>query len=210
MIRQEGGYSLIELLTVMVILGVILGAVVTLFTAGINADADQNRRFQAQQDAKVAMDKLRREGHGACTISAPATYNTWMSSVTFYYPSDSCGSGGHSITWCTKAVGTTYTLYRAIATSCPASPTQSFASNLTSANIFAYLPPGSHLVSSASVGQGTTATYILTQDGSNVLPRLHVDMTLNVSATKSRDAFHLMDDIAFRNGPRACSGTATC
>jgi prepilin-type N-terminal cleavage/methylation domain-containing protein len=210
LIREEGGYTLVELLTVMAILGVILGAIVTLFTAGINADADQNRRYQAQQDAKVALDKMRREGHSACTVSAPATYNTWMSSVTFYYPSDTCGSGTHSITWCTKATGSTWALYRAVATSCPASPTQAFASNLTSANIFAYLPPGSHLVSSSTVGQGTAATYIVTQDGSNVLPRLHIDMNINVSASKSRDAFHLMDDIAFRNGPRACNGAATC
>ena len=210
MIREEAGYTLVELLTVMVILGVILGAIVTLFTAGINADADQNRRYQAQQDAKVALDKIRREGHAACTISAPATYNTWMSSVTFYFPSDTCGSGTHSITWCTKGSGTNWTLYRAVATSCPVSPTQSFASNLTSGNIFAYLPPGSHLVSSASVGQGMTSAYILTQDGSNVLPRLHLDMNINVSGSKSRDAFHVMDDIAFRNGPRACAGAATC
>ena len=210
MIRQEGGYTLVELLTVMLILGVVLGAIVALFAAGINADADQNRRFQAQQDAKVALDKIRREGHAACTVSAPNTYNTWMNSVTFYFPSDSCASGTHSVTWCTKASGTTYTLYRAVATSCPASPTQSFASNLTGGNVFAYLPPGSHLLSSASVGQGTAGTYIATQDGSNVLPRLHIDMTINVSATKSNDAFHIVDDIAFRNGPRACSGTASC
>jgi prepilin-type N-terminal cleavage/methylation domain-containing protein len=210
LIREEAGYTLVELLTVMAILGVILGAIVTLFTAGINADADQNRRYQAQQDAKVALDKMRREGHAACTISAPATYNTWMSSVTFYFPSDTCASGTHSITWCTKAVGSTWTLYRAVATSCPASPAQSFASNLTSANIFAYLPPGSHLISSASVGLGTAGTYIATQDGSNVLPRLHVDMNVNVSGSKSNDAFRLMDDIAFRNGPRGCSGVASC
>ena len=209
MIRQEGGYTLVELLTVMLILGIVLGAVVALFSAGINADADQNRRFQAQQDAKVALDRMRREGHAACTISAPATYNTWMSSVTFYYPTDSCASGSHSITWCTQASGTRYTLYRVVATSCT-SPTQIYASNLTGGNIFAYLPPGSHLLSSASVGLGTGGTYIATQDGSNVLPRLHIDMTVNVSGTKSNDAFHVMDDIAFRNGPRACSGTATC
>lgn len=201
---------MVELLTVMVILGVILGAIVSLFTAGINADADQNRRYQAQQDAKVAMDRMRREGHAACTISAPATYNTWMSSVTFYFPSDSCASGTHSVTWCTKGSGTNWTLYRIVATSCPGSPTQSYASNLTNGNIFAYLPPGSHLVSSASVGLGTAGTYIATQDGSNALPRLHIDMNVNVSGTKSNDAFHLLDDIAFRNGPRACSGVASC
>ena len=210
MIRDEGGYSLVELLTVMVILGIVLGGIVTLFAAGINADADQNRRYQAQQDAKISLDKMRREGHAACTVSAPNTYNTWTSSVTLYFPSDSCGSGTHSITWCTKGSGTNYTLYRIVATSCPVSPTIAYAQNLTSGNIFVYLPPSSHLVSSASVGQGTATGYVLTQDGSSTLPRLHIDMTTNVQPTKTTDAFHLMDDIAFRNGPRACSGAASC
>jgi prepilin-type N-terminal cleavage/methylation domain-containing protein len=209
-IRQDAGYSLVELLIVLVILGIVLGSITALFATGINADADQNRRYQAQQDTKVSLDKMRREGHAACTVSAPNTYNTWTSSVTLYFPSDTCASGTHSVTWCTKGSGTNYTLYRIVATSCPVSPTIAYASNLTSGNIFVYLPPSSHLVSSASVGQGTTSASILTQDGSSVLPRLHVDMTANVTPTRSTDAFHLMDDIAFRNGPRSCLSGASC
>jgi prepilin-type N-terminal cleavage/methylation domain-containing protein len=210
LIRDEGGYSLIELLVVIAILGTVLGAVVTLFAAGINADADQNRRFQAQQDAKVSLDRMRRESHAACTISAPDTYNTWMSSVTFYFPSDTCGTGTHAITWCTKGSGTNYTLYRVAAASCPVSPTTPIARHLTGGNIFAYLPPGSHLVTSADVGLGTGATHIVTQDSSNTSPRLHVDMTVNLKPSNATSRFHLVDDITFRNGPRACSGTASC
>ena len=37
----------------------------------MNAEADQNRRFQAQQDGRLALDKLRREIHAGCTISTP-------------------------------------------------------------------------------------------------------------------------------------------
>jgi len=207
---DEHGYTLVEMLTVMVILGIVLGGIVTLFAAGLNADADQNRRYQAQQDAKVSLDRMRREGHAACTVSAPNTYNTWTSSVTFYFPSDGCASGSHAVTWCTKGAGTNYTLYRLVATSCPAAPTTAYARNLVFGNIFAYLPPSSHLASSASIGLGTATTYISTQDGSSTLPRLHIDMTTNVKATKSTDAFHLVDDIAFRNGPRACTGVASC
>jgi prepilin-type N-terminal cleavage/methylation domain-containing protein len=209
LIREEGGYTMVELIIVMAILTVVLGAIVALFTSGINADASQNRRFQAQQDVRLAMDRMRRELHGACTISSPATYNTPMSSVTVYVPSDSCASGTHSVTWCTSGSGTNYSLMRIVATSC-AGATQSFADHLTSANIFTYLPPNSHLVSNTSLGQGTSATYIATADGSATLPRLHVDLTSNVGS-KSNEAYRLVDDIAFRNGPRACSGgVASC
>src|SRR5881392_1043907 len=109
MADPEAGYTVIELIIVMVILTIVLGAIVALFTAGINADADQNRRFQAQQDARLAMDKLRRELHGGCTIDTPGTYNTSVSSVTVYFPSDSCASGTHTVTWCTTGSGTNYT-----------------------------------------------------------------------------------------------------
>jgi prepilin-type N-terminal cleavage/methylation domain-containing protein len=210
LIREEAGYSLVELIIVMAILTVVLGAIVALFTAGINADADQNRRFQAQQDVRLAMDKLRRELHSGCTVSSPATYNTPVSSVTIYVPADTCASGSHSVTWCTTGSGTNFTLYRIVATSCTGA-TQYFAEHLTSGNIFIYLPPNSHLVSSSSLGQGTSVAQIVTADGSSTLPRIHVDLTSNLSSSKSNDAYRLVDDIGLRNGSRACSaGVASC
>ena len=204
----EGGYSLVEMITVMAILGVVLGGVVALFTAGIKADSDQNQRFQAQQDTRLALDKLRRDVHPACTISTPATYNTWASSVTLYYPSDNCGSGTHSVTWCTAASGTKFMLQRVVASSCTGSLV-TIADSLTSTNVFAYIPPNSHLVTSSSVGMGTGASYILTQDAAYSSPRLHVDLTIN--RTGATHSYRLVDDIALRNGPRTCGAAgATC
>jgi prepilin-type N-terminal cleavage/methylation domain-containing protein len=203
-LRDDGGYSLIELLVVMAILSVVVGGIVTVFAAGINADASQNRRFQAQQDVRVAMDRLRRETHSACTISAPASYNTALSSVTFYMAADNCAVGANTVTWCASANNGSYALYRILAASC-AGATQKFASNLTTATPFIYLPPNSH---ATTLGGG--AAGISTIDGRSTLPRLHVDLTANVSS-KSQEAYRLVDDIAFRNGVRACSGgAATC
>ena len=204
----EGGYSLVEMITVMAILSVILGSVVALFTAGIKADSDQNQRFQAQQDTRLALDKLRRDVHPACTISTPATYNTWASSVTLYYSTDSCTSGSHSVTWCTAASGSKFILQRTVATSCTGTLV-TIADSLTSANVFAYIPPNSHLVTSTSVGLGMTGTDIVTQDGAYSVPRLHADLTINRSG--ATHSYRLVDDIAFRNGPRKCAaGVATC
>jgi prepilin-type N-terminal cleavage/methylation domain-containing protein len=176
----EGGYSLVEMITVMAILGVVLGGVVALFTAGIKADSDQNQRFQAQQDTRLALDTMRRDVHPACTISNPASYNTWTSSVTLYYSTDSCTSGTHSVTWCTAASGTKFVLQRTVATSCTGSLV-TIANSLTSGNVFAYIPPNSHLVNSTSVGLGTASTYITPTDGAYSEPRLHVDVTINRS-----------------------------
>jgi prepilin-type N-terminal cleavage/methylation domain-containing protein len=207
-IQDEAGYSLIEMLTVMAILGIVLGGIVTLFTAGIRADADQTQRFQAQQDTRLALDKLRRDVHAACTISTPGTYNTWASSVTLYFRADSCGSGTSSVTWCTTASGSKWILYRVVATSCTGSLRQ-IADQLTAASIFAYVPPNSHLVTSTSIGTGTAAGAIATIDSSSSLPRLHVDLT--VRRTGASNSYRLVDDIAFRNGPRACGvGVASC
>jgi prepilin-type N-terminal cleavage/methylation domain-containing protein len=204
----EGGYSLIEMITVMAILGVVLGGVVALFTAGIKADSDQNQRFQAQQDTRLALDKLRRDVHPACTILSPSTYNTWTNSVTLYYSTDGCTSGTHSVTWCTAASGTKFILQRAVATSCAGSLV-TIADSLTSGNIFAYIPPNSHLVTSTSVGLGMGAGNIVTQDAAFSVARLHADVTINrAGATRT---YRLVDDIAFRNGTRTCgAGVATC
>ena len=79
LVRDEGGYSLIELLTVMAILTVILGGISTLFVQGSNAEAEMNVRFQAQTQARLALDKMRRELHSACSVSAGWT----ASSATF-------------------------------------------------------------------------------------------------------------------------------
>ena len=204
----EAGFSLIELVTVMAILGIVLGGVVALFTAGIKADSDQNQRFQAQQDTRLALDKLRRDVHSACTISTPTTYNTWGSSVTLYQSSDACASGTHSITWCTAASGTKFMLQRVVATTCTGS-LQTIADSLTSANFFAYIPPNSHLVTSTSAGVGMTGADIVTQDAAYSVPRLHVDLT--VRRTGASRSYRLVDDIAFRNGPRRCgAGVASC
>jgi hypothetical protein len=54
-----------------------------------------------------------------------------------------------------------------------------------------------------------TGADIATQDGAYSVPRLHVDLTIN--RTKATRSYRLVDDIAFRNGPRRCgAGVATC
>jgi prepilin-type N-terminal cleavage/methylation domain-containing protein len=68
--REEGGYTLFELLTVLAIMGIVLAGLTTSFTAGLSAEAGTIRRAQAQQNARLALDRMRIDIH--CASGAPA------------------------------------------------------------------------------------------------------------------------------------------
>jgi prepilin-type N-terminal cleavage/methylation domain-containing protein len=89
-VRGQAGYSMLELLMVMVILGTIIGAVTTLFVQAENAEFDMNRRYAAQQSARVAIDKMRREIHCASGITPTGT----SSSISVTMPSQCPSVGG--------------------------------------------------------------------------------------------------------------------
>jgi prepilin-type N-terminal cleavage/methylation domain-containing protein len=89
-LRCERGYSLIELLQVTVILSIVLTGLTVLFVQATNAELQMNERFQAQQNARVAVDKMRREIHCASAVT-PAGATT---SITVTLPSQCPSSGG--------------------------------------------------------------------------------------------------------------------
>src|SRR5204862_1004290 len=80
-LRRERGYTLVEMLATLSILGVVMGGLGTLFVSATNSEADMNNRFRAQQTARVALDKMRREVHCASTAT-PGNANGPTSSVT--------------------------------------------------------------------------------------------------------------------------------
>ena len=69
-VREEAGYTLFELLTVLAIMGVVLTGLTTSFAAGLNAEAGTIRRAQAQQNARLALGRMRTDIH--CASGAPA------------------------------------------------------------------------------------------------------------------------------------------
>ena len=81
-LRGERGYTLVEMLIVMVIMGIVTTSLTVLFVQGSNAELDMNNRFQAQLTARLALDKMRREVH--CASVATPTGNS--SSVTLTLP----------------------------------------------------------------------------------------------------------------------------
>jgi prepilin-type N-terminal cleavage/methylation domain-containing protein len=89
-LRDQRGYTMLELLIAMAILGTVVGAVTALFIQASNAEFDMNRRFQAQQAARVAIDKMRREIHCANAITPAGS----SSSITVTLPAGCPGTGG--------------------------------------------------------------------------------------------------------------------
>ena len=172
-IRGERGYSLVEMLIVLVIMTTVMAGLTTLFVQGSNAELDMNNRFQAQQDARLALDKLRREAHCASAVTVSSA-----SSVTLSLPSY-CPTGNGSVTWCTSSLGSSrYGLFRKTGAACDATGVR-WADHLTSANVFSY------------AAQSPTS-----------LAKLSVDFPINVKPSRTVDLYELKDDIVLRNSLR--------
>ena len=177
----ERGYTLVEMITVMALMGVVMGGITTLFVNGTNAEVDQNNRFQAQLNARLSLDKIRREVHCATSVTLSGTASNG------YYPTmteNPSGCGGTQYSWCTGAVaGSTqrYRLYRQSGATCSSSTGTRYADYLTKGEVFAYVAQ-----SSAS------------------LAKLTVDLPVNVKpTTKSFETSELKDDIVLRNSTRS-------
>ena len=83
---RETGYSLVEMLTVMVIMSVVFAGITDVFVTGSKAQAEQDNRFQAQLGTRLALDKIRKDVHCASDVTPFAT-----TAVTLKRPS---GCGG--------------------------------------------------------------------------------------------------------------------
>ena len=92
-VAGQAGYTMLELLMVLAILGTITGAITTLFIQATNAEFEMNRRFQAQQTARVAIDKMRREVHCASVITPTGV----SSSILVTLPAQCPSSGGSQV-----------------------------------------------------------------------------------------------------------------
>jgi prepilin-type N-terminal cleavage/methylation domain-containing protein len=184
-IREEHGYSLIELLVVMVILGIVVGGLTTVFVSGSKAELDMNKRFVAQQNARLALSQLRNDLHVSCDAAA-------STGQLLLYPSAGSSStpscaATPNIVWCTTASTTNsarYALYEATAASSCSNPPAGklFADYLTTNALFTKNAP------TAGSKQRTSVT---------------VDLPVNTnkasSATTSVDRYELKDTIVLRN-----------
>lgn len=187
---NEKGYSLVELLVTMVILSVVIGGMTTVFISGSKAQVRLDERFQAQENARLALDRLRVDIH--CATAAQAqTINTYpgiklnVSSCSTTSPVSYC-----VIQFSTSPVR--YQLYRATGTG----STDCTASDTTRVLVADYLTSSSVFTTSA------IPQYSLQTVG--------IDLKIGVdSASTTANAYELTDSIVARNSTR-CTGSSTC
>ena len=177
-LRGEAGYSLVEMLTVMVIMSIVFAGITDIFVSGSKAQSDQNNRFQAQLTTRLALDKMRRDIHCASSIQG---YTTSFATMKI----SSCTGG--DVSWCTAAVGgstTRYALYRQLGTSCAAGTGTMYADFLTSGAVFPTNP---------------TTAYTT---GCGCLEALAVDFKISLKGSAVNEAYELSDSIYLRNSAR--------
>jgi prepilin-type N-terminal cleavage/methylation domain-containing protein len=172
-LRGEEGHTLTELITAMAILSVVLGGLATMFHAGVRAEVKASREVQAQQNARLALDRLRQELHCANAISA--ANGVAVSSVAVTLPTV-CRGADTTVTYTSTSVATgRWKLTRAG----NSTGTSTVADHLTTSTPFTYYVPAS----------GT-------------LGRLAVDIPVNVNPTDTSTQWRLQDDIVLRNTSR--------
>ncbi len=181
-LAAEAGYSLVELVTVVAILSVVLGSLTTVFVTASNGELDMNRRFQAQQSARLAMDTLRREIHCATSVTPSGS----ATAVAITLPAACPTSGGFTtIRWCAVAppgaLSGRYALYRSTAATCGSATGVKWADYLTSQMVFTYTPQSSQYLSN-----------------------LAVTLFVNLRRGSSVGQFKLQDRIVLRNSTRTC------
>lgn len=181
-LRREAGYSMIEMLIVLSIMGVVMTGLTTVFVSGSKGENDMNRRFQAQQETRLALDRIRGDIH--CSTSAtlttvagtPTTYKTTLTAPS--------GASCATVSWCTVSAGgssTRFALYRQVGATCgSASPAVKVADYLTVANAFPTYTPQS-TASLASLG---------------------VDFEVSIKGSSSVNNYGLADTIFLRNSTR--------
>lgn len=174
---DERGYSLVELLTAMTILAAVMTSLTVVLVSATNADARMNQEFQAQTQARTALERFRREGHAACKADPAGATAT----ITLTYVSaGSCpATGGIQVSWCTVANGSSrYGLFRSAGATCSEATGVKVADYLVVAEAFNY------------------------QTTANRRAKVGLTLAVNTNPAKVRGTYSLEDDIVLRNSLR--------
>lgn len=179
-LHSERGYGLVEAIATMAILGTVLGGITTLFVSGSRAQVEMSERFQAQNSARVALDRLRRDVHCSSVATSPDA-----TSVTLTMPATCVAPG--SVTWCAVAVSgssTRFELRRLAGSGTCSTDGNPYADWLITSSVFTYQE------------QSLTS-----------LAKLRVD--LQVKLEKMRSRYRLCDVLVLRNSARTGSSSSS-
>ena len=195
----QAGYTLIEVLVVMTLLGVVIGSLVDGFASASKAEADQTARASDQESAREVLERMRADIHCASAAEAQPTLDSLGNPTGTGYTLQLSVSQGqclgvtnlsNGVQWCSVSVGGSsirYAVYRTTSGNCSAADALfqvDYITNqgaVTGGNIWS-LPP-------CSTGR---------------LQAVTVNMPINQTPVTRPDAtYDLTDTIAMRNAP-AC------
>jgi prepilin-type N-terminal cleavage/methylation domain-containing protein len=184
-LAREDGMTIPELLTTMAILGFVITAILGFFVGSLNATTGMNERFQAQQNARLALTSMRNDIRFACSSTIGAVPGTPAR------PSGSMVTLGCvnsdpavTVTWCVdSSTGSApFTLYRQTGSSCAYNNGTPRVNSLTSNVVFS-LP---------------TCTA-----GVVVRPQLLVTLPVDANLASAAGTYTLSDRITLRNAAAA-------
>ncbi|MFL5910058.1 MAG: PilW family protein [Gaiellaceae bacterium] len=130
-LQAESGFSLVELIVTMVVMGIVMTGLVNVFTSGERASADATARIQSQQRVRIAFDRLEYDTRCASVASILSS----GAGVALTLPSQ-CDHASGSVVWCISSGS----LLRISGTTCTGSA-QTFVKDVTSATPFACYTP---------------------------------------------------------------------
>jgi prepilin-type N-terminal cleavage/methylation domain-containing protein len=190
---KEEGYSLVELLIVMLILGTVLAGLTTVFVGGSNAEIRLNERFQAQQQARLALDRIRNDIHCA-SAAQQQTIGTYTGSLKLAETSCYAYAATPTVSWCpVQVTSTRYQLYRSTATTNICTSTDA-----TRVSVADYLTTSSNVFTTAAIPQ-------------NSLQTVGVDFKVSANTkTPTLDVYELTDAIVVGNYTPRCNTNPTC
>jgi prepilin-type N-terminal cleavage/methylation domain-containing protein len=116
-VRSNAGYTLVELLVVLAILGIVLLGLTTAFASGLRAETGATERATAQGNARTGLVRMRTDIH--CASGAPAPIENPFGGFTLTLtespnvcPSVTTSSSG--VQWCTVPYGGSTTRWQLI------------------------------------------------------------------------------------------------
>jgi prepilin-type N-terminal cleavage/methylation domain-containing protein len=111
-ISAQCGFTAIELIVVMAVLLIILAPLAGSFVSALNAQVDQTRRFDAQENARQALDRMRKDIHCAHGVSDPYTNESGGETIVLTETNTTgtaecpglLAQNASAVQWCTVAV----------------------------------------------------------------------------------------------------------
>jgi Tfp pilus assembly protein PilW len=193
-LAQEEGMTLIELLWTLGILAFVMSGIIAVFISGLRSEFDMNQRFEAQQEARLALQRIRTDLRSACTESLSTKLVT-NDTVLLGFCSNSTTTWSSTpvsyATWCARSEGGTPVHYGL------------FREDANDPNVCA-TPAGTGIREADWLTTGSVFTCAVTPVGAR--PELTVSVPVDADPTKAGGVYQLSDTIMLRNAAGgACS-----